>query len=150
MATFVSQILTQIKAIIAAELGNTYTELPRIYDLSKSDLRRARLGYGVRPLDATPAETVVRAYTLDHGFEIILTDTIARDDSDAQRETVLNTMYDKADEIFKDLVNQKINLATFVMNVSQPSLSEPEFIDENKLVILRMQFIVKYRSALNL
>jgi hypothetical protein len=80
----------------------------------------------------------------------MLTDTIARDDSDAQRETVLNTMYNKAHEIFKDLVNQKINLASFVMNVSQPSLSEPEFIDDNKIVILRMQFVVKYRSNLNL
>ena len=150
MSTYVSQIITQIKAIAAAELGSTYQELPRIYDLSKLNLRTAKLAYSVRPLDASPAETIVRAYTLDHGFEIILTDTIARDDTDAQRETALNTMYNKADEIYKDLVNYNLNLASFVMNVSQPSFNEPEFMDDNKIVILRMQFIVKYRSNLNL
>jgi len=118
--------------------------------VEKNNLRDAKLAYGVRPLDAANAATLTRSYTLDHGFEVILTDTFARGDSDKQREDSLKVMYDKADEIFKNLVNHKINLASVVLDIQDPSLSEPEFLDDSKFVILRMQYVVKYRSNLNL
>jgi hypothetical protein len=135
---------------MAAELGSDYQELQYIYDIEKNTVRGARLAYGVRPLAADTAESVTRVYTLDQAFEIILTDTFARGDNDSQRETALNIMYDKSDEIFKELVNHKINLANFVLNIFNASLLEPEFLDDNKFIILRMQYLVKYRSALNL
>jgi hypothetical protein len=150
MSNYVEQILTETKALIATELGSDYQELQYIYELEKNTVRGARLAYGVRPLAADTAESVTRVYTLDHVFEVILTDTFARGDNDSQRETALNTMYDKSDEIFKELVNHKINLASFVLNIFNPSLSDPEFLDDNKMIVLRMQYIVKYRSDLNL
>ena len=150
MSNYVEQIITQSKLLIANELGSDYQELQFIYDIEKNTLRGARLAYGIRPLNAFTAEGVTRVYTLDHEFEVILTDTFARGDNDSQREASLNTMYDKSDEIFKELVNKKINLANFVLNLFNPSISEPEFLDDNKFIILRFQFTVKYRSALNL
>jgi hypothetical protein len=150
MANIVEQILTETKSLMATELGGDYQELAFIYDVEKNNLRGARMAYGVRPVDASSAATLTRSYTLDHVFEIILTDTFARGDSDAQRETSLNTMYDKADEIFKSLVNHKINLPSTVLNVEEPSIAEPEFLDDNKLIVLRMQYVVKWRSDLNL
>jgi hypothetical protein len=102
----------------------------------------------VRPLDASPTQGVNRTYNMDHRFELILGDTIARAENDSQHLTSLQTMYDAADEIFKDLVQTKIGLPTLVLNVFDPSLSEPELLDENKIVILRMQLTVKYRSSL--
>ena len=149
MSALVSNILTQTKSVISTELGATYQELPFIYDVSKNNLRRAEKAYGVRPLSALPTEGVTKVYTLDHDFEVILSDTFARGDSDSQRETALNTMYDKADEIFKALIATKINLAATVLHVFGPTLSEPEFFDDNKMVILRMQYTVKYRSTLD-
>lgn len=150
MSNYVEQIIDETKSLIAGELGSTYQELRFIYDIEKNGLRNARLAYGVRPLGAGTAETLVRAYTLDHQFEIILSDTFARGDNDEQREAALNAMYDKSDEIFKELVNHKINLSSFVLNIFEPSMSEPEFLDDNKFIVLRMQYLVKYRSDLNL
>lgn len=150
MSTYVSQIITQTLSVISTELGSTYQQLRYVYDLDKNDYRGRYLAYGVRPLDAVSAESIVRNYTLDQGFEVILTDTIARTDSDSQITTSLGTMYNKADEIFKALVNTKINLASFVLNVFDPSLNEPEYFDDQKYVVLRMQYKVKYRSQLDL
>lgn len=150
MSNYVEQILTETKSLIAGELGSDYQLLRFIYDVEKNGLRGAFKAYGVRPLFASTAETVTRVYTLDHQFEVILTDTFARGDNDSQREAALNVMYDKSDEIFKELVNHKINLSNFVLNIFDPTISEPEFLDDNKFVVLRMQYFVKYRSALNL
>jgi len=150
MANTVEQILTQTKSIITNALGADYQELRYIYDIEKNNLREARLAYGVHPLDAASADTVTCYYTLDHSFEIILTDTFARGDSDAQRETALNTMYNKADEIFKDMVSRKVNLPTLVLNVFEPGLGNPEFLDDNKFIVLRMGYSIKYRSRLDL
>lgn len=150
MATTVSDIITQVKSIAAAELGATYQELRYVYDVSGNDIRAGKLAYGVRPLEAETVAGVTREYTLNHRFELILTDTIARANSDEDAQAALGTMYNKADEIFRDMVKSKINLASVVLGVFEPSMSEPEFFNEQKLVVLRMQFTVRYRAALNL
>jgi hypothetical protein len=150
MSTYVSQILTSTKSIISTELGSDYQALRYIYNVELNGLRGAYKAYGVRPLAASSNETICRNYTLDHQFEVILTDTFARADNDSQIETSIGTMYNKADEIFKELVNQKIGLSSFVLNVFDPSISEPELLGDQKFVILRMQYTIKYRSALNL
>lgn len=148
MSNYVQQIITNVKSEAATTLGSSYQELQFVYDVEKNNYRGAYLGYGVRPLEANTADGVVGAYTLDHGFELILTSNVARTDSDAEREDVLEVLYNKADEIFKALVNSKLGLASFVLNVFDPSISEPEFYDDSKFVVLRMQFIIKYRSNL--
>lgn len=148
MATIVQDILTNVKSTASTVLGALYKELRFVYSIEKNDLRSTEKAYSCRPLSASPAETITRHYTLDHQFELVLTDTIGRADDDTQRFDALHVMYDKADEIFKELVNTKLGLPATVLLVTSPSMSEPEFINDNKLVILRMQFTVKYRSAL--
>lgn len=149
MSTIVQDILTQTKALAATTFGATYQELRYVYDVAKNDIRSGRLAYGVRPLSAATSAGVTRVYTMDHVFELVMTDTAARTDSDENAEDALNVMYSKADDLFKAMVNTKISLASTVLNVFNPSISEPEFIDDQKLIVLRMQFTVMYRSALN-
>lgn len=149
MSTIVQNILTQTKSIASTTLGATYQEIPFVYELERNDIRRAALGYGVRPLNADTTEGLVKAYTLDHNFEFIFTDAWARaGNSDSQIESAFNTMFNQCDEIFKALLNSKINLPSTVLNVQDPSISEPELLNDNKLAVLRMQYVVKYRSNL--
>lgn len=148
MATIVGDIIDSMKSIIATELGATYQELKYVYNVEKNNLRSMEKAYGVRPVDAATAESVTKAFTLDHSFEIILTDSVARTDTDVQRTDAIKVMYDKGDEIFKDFINTKIALPLVVLDVRAPSISEPEFVDDNKMVILRFQTVVKYRSNL--
>lgn len=150
MSATVKNILDAWRSTSATSLGAGYQLLAHVYDVSKNNIRQARLAYGVRPLKADPVTTVNRTYTLDQTFEIILTDTVARAaDTDAQVTTVLETMYNKADEIFKLAVNTHLALPTQVLNVFDPRLLEPEIIDgETKVVVFRMQATVKHRSSL--
>lgn len=147
MATVVQDIVNNSRTVISAQLGDTWQELRHWYDVTKADYRSGTKGYNVRPLDASEDVTVNRFYTVDQGFELILVDTVARAQGDTERETVLFEMYNQIDEIFKDLVNTKINGTTNVLLVNGPNISEPEFLDENKFVVLRMQYTVKYRGA---
>ena len=146
MSAIVSNIITQTKLIAQTELGASYQELRFVQDVARNHLRGARLSFGVRPLGAIPVSTVTNYYTVDQTFEIILADSIARKDDDSEKEASLGEMYDQADEIFKAMINSKINLAASVLSVSQPTYLEPEIYDDQSMVVLRMQCVVKWRS----
>jgi hypothetical protein len=148
MAAIVSDIVTAIKASCATTLGASYQELPFVYSVTENNERTARLAYGVRPLGGESASGVNRVYTMDHRFEILLADTVARCQNDTQKSSAILTLFNKADEIFKVLVNTKISLPSTVLNVTGPSFGEPELYADNKFVVLRMQVSVLYRSSL--
>lgn len=149
MAAIVTTILTNMLSTISTTLGAGYQELRHVYDVTKNDIRTAKLAYGVRPLSALSSDPgMLRAYTVDQSFEIILSDTITRGASDAERTTAIGTMFDKADEIFKVLVNTKAGAASYVLVVNNPAMSEPEFLEDNQIVLLRMQLNIRYRSTI--
>lgn len=147
MAAIVSDIVTGVRSVASTALGAGWQVLRNWYEVDKNDIRSAALAYNVRPLGAIPVDGVMKYYTVDQTFELILTDVVARGHGDSERETALLVLYNKADEIFKDLHNTKVNGTSGVLLVSQPSLAEPEFLDEKKIIVLRMQFVVKYRGS---
>lgn len=148
MSATVTSILTAGKAQMATTLGATWHELSNVYDLARNNLRAGAKGYGMRPLGADDTDTVTRAYDLIHTFETVLMDTVARQNDDSQAETVIGTLYDKQDEIFKVFARLNINLAGTVIYVARPSLNEPEFVGGGKFVALRQQFQVRYRQSI--
>lgn len=148
MATTVTSIMAQAKVIAAASLGATWKEMPSVFNLESNDLRRGAKSYGVKPGAAASAATVTNSYALDHVFELILMDKNPRKDSEAQALAVIDDLYDKQDTIYKAMVRAKLNLGGTVLLVSNPSLSEPEFINSRELIALRQQFTVKYRQAI--
>lgn len=120
--------------------------------MKKNNIRQVKLGYGIKPGQADPTDTVVRSYTVDQKFDILLTDVFARAaDTDNQVQSAVLTMYDKADEIFKHFVNTKVNLAAYVLMCFDPTILEPQVIDgEARFVLLTMQMTIKYRNDLSL
>ena len=149
MSDYVADIITEMESIIVATVSAEWNKLPFVHDLAKNSKRTTRFAYGVRPLAANTAEGgIVRAYTLDHFFEVILTDTITNRGSDDPITTSLGILYDVADDIFKELVNSKVNLPLVVLSVSEPSMQQPEIIESAKIVALRLQLKVKYRGNL--
>lgn len=149
MANIVQNIMTNIEASAVTILGASYQKLLFTSDVSKNDSRHIALAYGVRPLSAASSISITRAYTLDHTFELILTDLVARYISDAEKAIIINIMYDKCDQLFVSMVNSKLSLPASVLSVSSPSISEPEFLEDQKFVVFRMQFVVKYRSLIS-
>lgn len=148
MAAIVSDIISGSRTVIANALGAGWQTLRHWYTSPElNDIRSAKQAYNVRPLGAISVDGVNRYYTVDQTFEVILTDTMARIGSDTELETALLTLYNKADEIFKAMHNSKVNGTAGVLLVAEPSLSEPEFFNDNKLILLRLQYVVKYRGA---
>jgi hypothetical protein len=143
-----TDVLTNITSTVATTLGSDYQLLQYVYDVSKNNERTAKQGYGVRPLSASSADGVNRVYTMAHGYEVILTDSLVSGRNDAGLTTSIKTMLDKADEIFKALVSTKVGVSS-VLNIFEPAISEPEIFEDKKIVVLRLQFVVLYRSALN-
>jgi hypothetical protein len=148
MAATVGSIITEIKSVASSKLGSEWKEVPNVYKLSGTDTRRGSKSYGARPLAAGSTGTVTNAYALDHQFELVLMDVFPNKSDSAQAEAVISNLYDKQDEIFKQIARSKINLPTTVMLVSEPQLSEPEFINGQELIALRQQFNVRYRQTL--
>lgn len=147
MAATSSSIFDGIKTIVAANAGATFQELAYVINVEKNDLRRIKNGYGVRYLEANPSDGVTRHYTLDQRFEIILTTSNPRKNDDSGLLSSTSTLYDLIDDIFKDLVNSKVGLPSLVLLVYQPTISEPEYLNDNDFIVLRHQVTVKYRSS---
>lgn len=148
MSAHVTSIMSALASLAGTTLGGSYKTLAHVYNVEMNNVREGYQAYGWRPLDALPSETVTRTYALDHRFELILCNTIARGATDAELTTSLCTMYDKTDELFKAMIHTKLSLPLLVLDIRTPSLSAPEIYERKNLVVLRMQVSIKYRSAL--
>lgn len=148
MATTAIQIVTQSETLAATVLGGSWKKLLFVFDLTENTERVAYKGYAVRPLEAGNAPTVNRSYMLNHRFELILTNTFARRESDAEVFTSLSTLYDYADQIYRQFETTKVNLGTTVSLVTNPSISEPEILLDRGMIVLRMQYQVMYRNSI--
>jgi len=150
MANIVSQIVSAAKSQISTTLGATYSELDFEVDLDRNNFRTNDKRYGFLPREADTTETTInRFYTLDHRFEIILTQRadIRQDDSDLR--TVREDLYDQMDEIFQVMHLQKLGLTNVIMLIDGPTVEEPEYLEDNRLVVLRGSVIIKYRQSID-
>lgn len=150
MSNLVEQINDSLTSILATEAGAGYEELDYIINISKNAWDRNKDRYGVRPLDASTAAGVTNVYTLDHDFEIILTSEYVNsgvDDVDQREKTFV--LYDKMDEFYKAAYLRKAGLPSIVLYVSEIDMDEPEYLEDNQVVVLRASVTIKYRNAIN-
>jgi hypothetical protein len=148
VASIVADIRAAILAQMAITLGATYRVTPYVFEADRNDLRQGKLGYNCRALGASPSEGVNRYFTMDQGFELLFTDSFANDATDDDKQTSIDTMFNKADEVMKAMVNTKVGVGT-VLFVSEPTYLDPEILLNAKLVALKVQFVVKYRTAMS-
>jgi hypothetical protein len=145
MATIVKDIFDAITTTTQTELGSTWNKLRRVYAPELNDFRTGENAFAVKHLSASSADTTLRFYTLDHLFEVILSRSFVERLSDDEIQIAINDLYDQADKLLVKFFISKLGIPANVMIVDQPSLSEPEVL-ENQLVILRVGFNVKYRN----
>lgn len=148
MATTVQSILSSLLTIAGSTLSSGWQELRYVFNIEKNDVRAGYQAYGVRPLEANFASTVINSYMLAHRFELILCSTFTRASSDTEVKTVLSALYDKTDQIYRQFEHTKLNLSPTVASVSDPSISEPEILEGSSLILLRSQLTIRYRHAI--
>ena len=145
MSNLVEQIHTKIKTITGTVLGSSYQLMQRPFSPEKNTARGAFKAYGVLCGSATSAETTLRSYTLDQNFEVLLQSTFVDRLDDTDKQVVINDLYDQSSKLFKEYFYKKLELPSIVYVVNNPSLSQPEII-ENKTILLRVGITVKYRE----
>lgn len=149
MSNVVETIVNAFKSNVATNLGATYSELKYVFDVSQNNFKTNKKGYGVVPSSGETFSGVMTHYTMRQSFQVILTDDYVNKLGDSGQQTSLMSMYSKMDDIFVDVLNQKLGLGSTILLVESMTLEEPEFLDDNNVIVLRSNFTVQYRKALS-
>lgn len=150
MSTVVKSVYDAIKTEVSSTLGATWLELRYLFDVEKNDKRTLARGFGVVPLEAINNPSVLKTYTLDQGYEIILTRGDAREIDDSDKIDALlesGGLYDEASEIKKALINKQLGIPEIILNIANPNINAPEFTPS--AVVLRFQLTVRWRENLS-
>lgn len=145
----IGDITTSMKAEIAAELGASYSELQFVEDVAKNSFRTNNNRYGVRALVASQLPGVTKHVTLNQEFEVVLTKGYTQSSIDDSSQ-VTKSLDLRAEllGIYKRFINGKAGIPGTVLNVTDLILAEPEYLEDDKVVIQRASMNIQYRYSL--
>lgn len=147
--TSVSEIISGMKTEIATALGASYQELPYVNVVESNNFRTNAKRYGVRALASEETSTVTKRLTLQHTFEVILTDLYYETNiDDSPLEAAKQNLFEQMLRIYQQLEITKAGAPTVVLNVTNISTLEPEILVEEKVVVLRANIDILYRINL--
>lgn len=141
-------IRNALEAQILATLGSGYQKLQYVEDVEKNSFRTNSERYGVRALSAAEGEGVTKSVRITQQFEVVLTKSYyeAKISDSEQIEKSLDNRENLLD-IYKQVVNTRLALPT-VLNVTNLVVDEPEFLEEEKVVVQRATMDITYRFSL--
>jgi hypothetical protein len=134
---------------ITAELGVDYSALPYLEDIEKNNFRSNNNRYGVRALGALEVPGVTKNVHITQTFEVVLTKGYYESNLDDTEQ--IEKAYDNQEnilDIYKRLVNTRAGIPGTVLNISNLSVSEPEFLVEEKVAIQRATMDITFRFSL--
>lgn len=140
----VSSILTSLKSQVATTLGASWSELNYVYDLEKNTASNNESKYGIGVLNGSSVAGTTRSVTVDFNFFVVLTKYIINRSSDENERTALSTIYDKFEDINKNVFQKKLSNAN-VLLVSDLNYDSPELIGDNTISV-KVNFTIKYRN----
>lgn len=146
-------IITDIKAgitgLTATYLGAEFKALEYVEDIAANNFRQISKGYAVRDIDGVETEGVNRSVTMNHNFEIAISDQYVQTSvNDSKLVLVKNDLLSKGLDLYKIMINEKAGAPSVVMNVLGLQLPEYELDDEAKVIVQRIRFNIIYRFGL--
>ena len=148
MSSLVTDIITGIETRLAAVL-TTYDPLRYYFDITKNDYAGNNNRYAVVPKEVETQVGVVRSVTVNQDFQIILTSGYRNNPkSDTDLQAVIKDLYDKMDDVLNDLYLTKLGAPSIVLLLTLSGIEEPEILEDNKVIALRMNIKVRYRRDL--
>lgn len=140
-----NSLQTQLVAVLPVD----YVELKYLNNVSRNTFRNCENRYGVIARDVSQASTVTKQITYLHNYEIVITKGYCEsslDDIDA-----VSASYDLREivlDYYKRIINTKGGIPSKVMNILDLSISPPEYLEDEKVTVLRANFNVLYRTTL--
>lgn len=139
-----NKLLERIQGI----LGNNYSRLSFSSDISQNTSGKTSKKYSVSALGAFEAQGVTSSITLDQQFEVTLTDSFQTPKNslnDNEKYDKGLALQDKALELYSDFVSNKSLISSQIIIVNNFNMNELEYLDEEKVVILKFNFNLKYK-----
>lgn len=141
------EILDHLCDCAQTELGEDWSKIKYLEDIEKNNERTQNKVFGIRPLEANEVEGSTKFVTLDQTFELVLvrsklTKTLG--DSD-----IRDVSYDSRRLglcFYKKIARTHAGGLALVVN--NLTISEPEFLENDKVVVQRISFNVKYRCQI--
>lgn len=139
-----------VQARMATVLGPDFSELANVTEPEKNVFKGANKRYGVVANEISEVLGVTKHLTVDQEFELTLTNgffsNVKAGDLDKRNKTL--ELQDLMFEVYKDLKTTKAGRPDLVMHVLDLSISDPEFLEENHVVVITATLTIKYRSLL--
>lgn len=149
MSVLINDLLESIKTRVSTVLGPDFRELPFVIDVSQNNFKQNHNRYGVVPAASFETDSVTKFVTMTHSFDMVLTKAYIDDgigDSDKRaKRTQLQDLYL---DIYKDLVNTKAGIPSIVMNITDLSIDDAVYLEDEKIVVMNASFNVLYRFTL--
>ena len=148
MSNYVEQIVEAMEAQCAITLTG-FSQINYIYDIEKNSFKGNPTKYGVLPLGISSIVTAMRASTGDQVIQVVLTDGYVNTVSnDISLQESVKTLFDKMNDLEKDVFSTKLGLSSLIMSANIESIGDPEVIEEHKIVTLRGDFLIRYRTPM--
>ena len=143
----VEEVVDAIKTILDGLLTG-YSRLDYEFNVENNSDRGNDTGFGFIPGSATFAEGRAMGFTtMDHNFILKLVDCYQPKDDDSALRTALFTQYGLIQDSLKELQKSKLALPTpsnRILLISGLSFDDPDINEENHVVELRANFVIRY------
>lgn len=149
MADVMRQIRDSMLTEISTELGSDYKQLAYVEVVEKNSFRTSNNRYGVRALDAVQIPGVNKFATFDQTYEVVLTKGYVQSNIDDSEQ--VESSFDLRElmhDIYVRLVKGKAGIPASVINVNNLVISEPEYLEDDKVTIIRANMTITYRNTL--
>ena len=148
MSSNTRNLINALKTQTSTFLGTDYEELRNVYNIEQNPNLETTLGYGILAEDVVLVSGNLGFNTVDQTFSVVLTDYyVSTKEDDLCKQDAVIALLDKCQDLYNEYVKTKLNLNSIIINIDEMNVSIEE-LDEDKTVVARMQFIIKYRHQL--
>lgn len=151
MGSAVTTLVAAIKTRTATVLGSSYKELSYSQDLAKNSFKGANNRYGVLPLGFAEDDGIGRLghITTTQTFQVVLTNGYRQSHgSDATKIAAVIALQDLTIDLYKDYINTKVGAPTIVVIAKELIVEDPEYLEDDSIVAVRMNFSITYRRTI--
>ena len=140
----ITNLVSGIETKAGSFLGSDYNKISYGINVTQNRSRGSNKSYAVLPLGAIQNDSI-GSLVVDQAFTFKLTDGYNPGKvNDHNQQDVTNALMDKVYELYSYLVSEKCGLPSEVMNTYGLDVGEPEYLDE-EVVIIEFSFLIKHR-----
>lgn len=143
-----STIVTGIETTLAS-VFTSFTKANFGIDIQKNSWKHGKSVYSVVPQSSSQGNSTTCAITMEQSFLVTIADQFKSERTDdSSKQSKIISLTDSAMDFFKALVKNKAFAPSVVLNIYDLEIQDPEFLEDENIVLIKMSFIVLNRTQL--